>query len=94
VIVSAPKARTHTSLGQRPRKSAKNTKRAESPRQPTNHARFIFISAIHFQSNAMPNGWIAPLPLMAFGVADFLGRCPRLVWHRAFGPEIAADGSD
>ncbi len=65
--LGGPKARIHTSLGQRPRSRGEKTDRAESP-----------ISQCC--------AW-AGLSALGLPGRGFLGRCPRLVWVRAFGPQ-------
>jgi len=59
-----PKARTHTSLGQRPRWTSQTGKRAESPPQ----------------LRAAVAVWAGLSALGSIGYYVFLGRCPRLAW--------------
>ena len=70
VSISAPTARPHTSLGQRPRFTHQTGLGLK--------ARAILL--------AMMRKWHGPSALETYP-AKILGRCPRLVWGRAFGAQ-------
>ena len=62
-------------------KARRQTSLGQRPRTLSNNG-----AGLKARSNPCPGRWIGPTALSSSN-AGVLGRCPRLVWGRAFGPE-------